>query len=62
MIRVCADCRRFLGIKRPWFNWSITHGLCRVCFQKVMQQMDPLRRAELKALDNDLEKMLEDAP
>lgn len=58
MIRVCGDCRRFLGLKRPWLNWSITHGLCSVCFRKLLRQLEP----KLRALDNDPDKMLQDAP
>lgn len=62
MIRLCAGCRRFLGVKRPWFTFDVTHGLCPSCFRKVWTQLDPLRQAEIKVVDNDQKKMLEDAP
>ncbi len=31
MLRVCAWCRLFLGLKRPLDRWEMTHGICREC-------------------------------
>jgi hypothetical protein len=31
VVRVCAWCRLFLGLKRPADRWEITHGICRSC-------------------------------
>jgi hypothetical protein len=31
MVRVCAWCRVFLGLKRPLDRWVVTHGMCPKC-------------------------------
>jgi hypothetical protein len=31
MVRVCAWCRLFLGLKRPVDRWVVTHGICPRC-------------------------------
>jgi hypothetical protein len=31
MVRVCAWCRRFLGLKRPLDRWDLTHSICGSC-------------------------------
>src|SRR5215510_10405950 len=31
MIRVCAWCRIFLGVKPPFSRWVVTHGICGLC-------------------------------
>jgi hypothetical protein len=31
MVRVCAWCRRFLGLKRPLDRWDMTHSICGWC-------------------------------
>src|SRR3954462_2333709 len=34
MVSVCAWCERFLGIKEPKSDSTITHGICRTCFAR----------------------------
>ena len=31
MIRVCAWCRLFLGLKAPYGTWELTHTICSPC-------------------------------
>jgi hypothetical protein len=31
MVRVCAWCHLFLGLKRPLQRWTLTHGICPAC-------------------------------
>src|SRR5437870_1438276 len=34
VVSVCAWCERFLGIKEPKSDSTITHGICRTCFAR----------------------------
>jgi len=43
MIRVCMDCERVLGEKAPLADKRISHGLCKKCFKKRMQEIKQLR-------------------
>lgn len=36
MLNKCCDCKKFLGIKLPFLDFSITHGICRKCYLKYM--------------------------
>lgn len=38
MIRKCAWCKKFMGIKRPLLDFSITHGICKKCRRKFESQ------------------------
>ena len=40
MLRVCAWCRRILGLKRG--GAGVTHGMCCRCFRRVCQRPAPL--------------------
>lgn len=31
MIRVCAWCGLFIGVKSPFHAWEVTHGICAPC-------------------------------
>jgi hypothetical protein len=31
VVRVCAWCRLFLGLKGPLQRWTVTHGICPAC-------------------------------
>jgi hypothetical protein len=31
MVRVCAWCCLFIGLKRPVQRWTVTHGICASC-------------------------------
>ena len=31
MVRVCAWCHLFLGLKPPLQRWTVTHGICPAC-------------------------------
>jgi hypothetical protein len=35
MVRVCAWCRRFLGLKRPLDRWDLTHSICGPCEDRL---------------------------
>ena len=35
MVRVCAWCRLFLGLKRPVDRWVVTHGICPRCQSRL---------------------------
>ena len=34
MVNVCAWCDRFLGIKEPATDATVTHGICKSCFAR----------------------------
>jgi hypothetical protein len=34
VVRVCAWCRVFLGLKRPVQRWTVTHGICPSCSER----------------------------
>jgi hypothetical protein len=36
VVRVCAWCQLFLGLKRPLDRWELTHGVCRSCESRLM--------------------------
>ena len=43
---------RFFGIKRPFFDLSVTDGFCKKCFQKIMEEneIEKRLREQLKKL------------
>lgn len=48
MIVRCAWCKRIQGVKRPFFNCSVTHGICKGCSLKEIEKS--LRDSKLKGL------------
>jgi hypothetical protein len=34
VVRVCAWCCRFIGLKRPLQRWTVTHGICASCQER----------------------------
>jgi hypothetical protein len=34
MVRVCAWCCLFIGLKRPLQRWTVTHGICASCLDR----------------------------
>jgi hypothetical protein len=40
MISVCAWCERFLGLKEPKSDPTITHGICKACFARQTWEED----------------------
>ena len=40
MVRVCAWCRLFLGLKRPLAKWEMTHGVCQTCVDQLTAGRD----------------------
>jgi hypothetical protein len=38
VVRVCAWCCRFLGLKRPVQRWTVTHGICPSCAERVARR------------------------
>jgi len=51
VIRICADCRKFLGEKEPFEDKSITHGLCGRCMKKIKKQLVALMESRPRASD-----------
>ena len=57
MIRYCYIHRGIFGIKRPWFNFSKTHGICPKCFPGELKKIeayqgngvDPRKKVEPEA-------------
>jgi methanogenic corrinoid protein MtbC1 len=43
MIRWCTYCQQFIGEKEPYLDYSITHGICALCFaaESFMDEADP---------------------
>jgi hypothetical protein len=39
MFTVCAWCKKDLGEKPPLDDKSITHGMCKECFDKEMEKI-----------------------
>ena len=42
MVKVCAWCERFLGIKEPVENPTVTHGICQPCFARQTWDEQPV--------------------
>ena len=42
MVKVCAWCERFLGIKEPVENPTLTHGICHPCFARQTWDETPV--------------------
>lgn len=40
MIRVCSYCDKVFGEKEPLENRQETHGICLLCFPKVMKELE----------------------
>jgi len=40
MIRVCAYCCEIFGEKEPFKDKRETHGICLLCFPKVMKDIE----------------------
>jgi len=40
MIRQCAWCLMIMGEVPPLKDTSVTHGICKVCEQKLMKQVE----------------------
>jgi hypothetical protein len=36
MIHVCGWCRPFLGVKPPFSEWAVTHGICVACQTRLL--------------------------
>jgi len=36
VIRVCGWCRLFLGVKPPFSEWAVTHGICVPCQTRLL--------------------------
>ena len=36
MIRICSDCKGYMGQKPPFWDTSVTHGICPRCMA-IMQ-------------------------
>lgn len=41
MVVVCAWCQRYLGIKEPENDFSVTHSICRYCSARVKWNDSP---------------------
>ncbi len=44
MIRVCAECKIQYGEKAPFEDKSLTHGLCRECFEKALRKIEKFEK------------------
>jgi len=40
MIRICCDCKKYLGEKEPLEDERITHGYCPECLERTRQEVD----------------------
>jgi hypothetical protein len=36
MVRICPNCRWFLGLKAPLLRWHVTHTLCSRCYRHLL--------------------------
>jgi methanogenic corrinoid protein MtbC1 len=49
MIKWCAYCQKFIGEKKPFTSYDVTHTICKSCFAKVKDNsfhsidIDPIR-------------------
>ena len=43
MIRICSDCRKYMGEKPPYEDTSVTHGMCPACVDKVRETLREMR-------------------
>lgn len=41
VVRVCAWCRRFLGLKRPLDRWDMIHSICALCEPRLTAPRPP---------------------
>lgn len=43
MIKICCNCKKYLGEKEPLENKSITHGYCPECLAVAMDEIKNTR-------------------
>lgn len=36
MIKKCCYCKKFIGVKRPFLDLTITHSICRKHFKEII--------------------------
>lgn len=41
MIMRCAWCSKFRGLRRPFLDFSVTHGACSKCFKEIIGKKKP---------------------
>ena len=42
MIRICCDCKKYLGEKEPLEDERITHGYCQECLERTRQEIEEM--------------------
>ncbi len=64
MVSICAWCERFLGLKEPKTDPTITHGICKACFARQTWDDPPVLvvSREREHLVPVLEEMLRGVP
>lgn len=53
MIVRCAWCKRFKGLKKPFLNCSVTHGICTKCVSKEISNLSTRREVEEVCVSED---------
>lgn len=43
MIRICSDCKKFIGLKRPLLSLKKTHTLCDKCAKITLESLGKLK-------------------
>jgi hypothetical protein len=52
MRQICMDCLTQFGIKEPFENDSVSHGLCKGCYNKRIQQIKERREKMINEARN----------
>ena len=47
MIRVCSNCKIYMGEKEPLADSSLTHGYCSLCYTAIMKGVELRKLVEL---------------
>jgi sulfur relay (sulfurtransferase) complex TusBCD TusD component (DsrE family) len=55
IITICMCCRKRIGIKDGKGQYGISHGLCKQCEKKMMQDLEEMRDGKVHVLQQDPE-------
>ena len=46
MIRICSDCKIYMGEKEPLEDSALTHGYCPLCYTAIMKAVERRKLVE----------------
>lgn len=43
MIKKCCYCKKITGFKKPYMNLTTTHGICKKCLPRVIEEINHVK-------------------